>query len=176
LKHRELGTDLRESLGVIIRAARPDERVDVDRLLVDQWGDGVARKGELVGVRGLPALIAIEDGDIAGVLAYAVRGDECEVVSLHAVDPGHGTGRALMDAVLEVAVAEGCRRLWLVTTNDNTRALRFYQRWGMDVSALHHGAVDAARRDLKPSIPVRGRDDIPMRHEIELEREVTLPS
>jgi ribosomal protein S18 acetylase RimI-like enzyme len=46
-----------------------------------------------------------------------------------------GVGRALLDAVREEAVEAGCRRLWLVTTNDNTHALRFFQRWGLDLVA-----------------------------------------
>jgi RimJ/RimL family protein N-acetyltransferase len=50
----------------------------------------------------------------------------------------------------------GCRRIWLVTTNDNTRALQFYQRQGWDVVALHRDAVTAARRIKPPSRrPVR---------------------
>ena len=61
----------------------------------------------------------------------------------------------------------GARRLWLVTTNDNTHALRFYQRRGFDLVRLDRGAVDRARV-LKPSIPLEN-DGIPMRHELELE-------
>jgi hypothetical protein len=58
--------------------------------------------------------------------------------------------------------------LWLVTTNDNTHALRFYHRLGFRLAALHPGAVEAARR-LKPEIPLLGLDEIPIRDELELE-------
>jgi len=34
-----------------------------------------------------------------------------------------------MDAVLTYARTSGARRLWLVTTNDNVRAIGFYRRW-----------------------------------------------
>lgn len=63
---------------------------------------------------------------------------------------------------------EGARRLWLITTNDNTIALRFYQRRGFDLVALHRDAVTRARAELKPSIPLE-IDGIPLRHELELE-------
>jgi hypothetical protein len=60
-------------------------------------------------------------------------------------------------------------RAWLVTTNDNMRALRFYQRLGWELVAVHRGAVDRARETLKPEIPRVGNDGIPLRDEIELE-------
>jgi hypothetical protein len=58
--------------------------------------------------------------------------------------------------------------VWLVTTNDNLDALRFYQRRGLRLVAVHAGAVDEARR-LKPEIARVGEYGIPIRDEIELE-------
>jgi hypothetical protein len=58
-----------------------------------------------------------------------------------------------------------------VTTNDNLGALRFYQRRGLRLVALHVGAVAESRR-LKPSIPEVGHDGIPIRDELELELEL----
>jgi ribosomal protein S18 acetylase RimI-like enzyme len=73
-----------------------------------------------------------------------------------------------MDGILRHGRRTGARRIWLVTTNDNVRAIRFYQRWGMDlVGYLRHGA-DVSRR-VKPEIPERGGDGIPVRHELEFE-------
>ncbi|HSQ37731.1 MAG TPA: hypothetical protein VLS92_07565 [Acidimicrobiia bacterium] len=73
-------------------------------------------------------------------------------------------------------VAELCRRggwerPWLVVTNDNTPALRFYQCRGWDLAALQTGAVERDRL-LKPGIPLEGVDGIPVRHLLELERTV----
>jgi ribosomal protein S18 acetylase RimI-like enzyme len=70
--------------------------------------------------------------------------------------------------VREVATAAGCRRLWLITTNDNLDALRFYQRRGFELVAVHRDFREVARR-LKPSIPLEGNFGIPIRDEIELE-------
>ncbi|MFT4218235.1 MAG: hypothetical protein QM619_13770 [Micropruina sp.] len=52
--------------------------------------------------------------------------------------------------------------------NDNTRALRSYQRAGWDLVALHRDAMDDVRR-LKPGVPRHGMDGIPLRHQLELE-------
>lgn len=63
----------------------------------------------------------------------------------------------------------GCTRLWLVTTNDNLDALRFYQRRGFRLSRLRPGAVDLSRQTLKPEIPEVGTFGIAIRDELELE-------
>jgi ribosomal protein S18 acetylase RimI-like enzyme len=134
------------------------------------WGEpGVARLGELVDPTSLPGFVARLDGERAGLVTYAVRGDECEVVTLRSLREGRGVARALLDAVREAATEAGCRRLWLITTNDNLRALALYQRWGMDLVALHRHAVSDSRRRLKPSIPERGANGVPIAHELELE-------
>ena len=129
----------------------------------------VARLGELVDPTQLPGFVALADGERAGLASYAVRGEECELVTIRSLHEGRGVGRALLDAVRDAAVEAGCTRLWLITTNDNLRALELYQRWGMEIVAFHRHAVTEARRHLKPSIPERGTHGIPIAHELELE-------
>jgi GNAT superfamily N-acetyltransferase len=135
----------------------------------DSWGEPVvARRGELVHLTGLAGFVALLDGEKVGLVTYAVRGDECEVVSIRSLRESVGVGRALLAAVRESALAADCRRLWLITTNNNVRALEVYQRWGLDIAAFHRDAVTEARK-LKPSIPERDEHGIPIRHELELE-------
>jgi hypothetical protein len=76
------------------------------------------------------------------------------------------------DTRKEIARRAGCSRFWLITTNDNVDALRFYQRRGFRLAALHSGAVDDSRARLKPEIPEVGDHGIPIRDEIELEQEI----
>jgi hypothetical protein len=61
-----------------------------------------------------------------------------------------------------------CRRLWLVTTNDNRPALAFYQAAGWRQCAVHPGSIREARR-LKPQISLTGHAGIPIEDEIEFE-------
>ena len=147
---------------------RPLEPFDRS-LVIEHWGDTVARRGESIPIDGLPGFVAWIGSERAGIVTYAVRGDACEVVTLHSYRPRRGVGSALMDAARAAAVAAGCRRLWLITTNDNVGALGFYQRWGMDLCAFRRGAVDESRRTLKPSIPARDQHGVPIAHELELE-------
>ncbi len=139
--------------------------------LRDLWGDIVVSRGRVLDATELPGFVAEEDGQPAGLLTYRIAGNGCEVVTIDAFPQGSGAGTALLDAVAEAARAAGCRRVWLITTNDNLRALRFYQRRGFRLAALHRDALDRSR-ELKPSIPDVGLDGIPLRDELELERPV----
>jgi DNA-3-methyladenine glycosylase I len=78
-----------------------------------------------------------------------------------------GIGTALIDAVKVAAAEAGCRRLWLVTTNDNMNALRFYQKRGFVLVKINRNAIEFARK-LK-LVPLIGAEGIPLRDEIELE-------
>ncbi len=151
-----------------VRRSRPED--EVAEFLATRHATRVARRGELVDALAHPSLVAIVDGRLAGVLTYVIDGAACEVLTLHAAERFGGAGSALLDAVREVARAAGCMRLWLVTTNDNVDALRFYQRRGFRLVAVHAGAVDAARARLKPEIPEAGDHGIPLRDELELEQ------
>ena len=116
----------------------------------------------------LPGLVARIAGERVGLLTYEITGQACEVVTLDSLRPREGVASALIQAVAEIARQAGCSRLWLITTNDNLTALRFYQKRGFVLVAFHREAVNRARR-LKPEIPQFGEDGIPIRDEIELE-------
>ncbi|NUP04074.1 MAG: GNAT family N-acetyltransferase [Nonomuraea sp.] len=155
---------------ISVRPLEPRDLDVVTRVLTGSWGGSTVMavgRGEMVDAARLPGFVAHLGGDVAGVLTYADRGDAVEVITIDAVIPGKGVGRALLDAVRGVAAGRGAARLWLMTTNDNTHALRFYQRYGFDLVALHRHAADEARR-LKPAIPAES-DGIPIRHYLELE-------
>lgn len=116
----------------------------------------------------LPGLLAHEAGEAVGLLLHRADGDDCEVVALVAAREGAGAATALLERMRELAARSGWRRVWLVTTNDNARALAFFERRGLRRVAVHRGAVEAARR-LKPEIPARGAGGVPIRDEIEYE-------
>jgi ribosomal protein S18 acetylase RimI-like enzyme len=112
--------------------------------------------------------VAERDGERVGLLCYRDDGDGWWELAVISAVAGHtGVGSALVSAFLERIGPGG--RVWLVTTNDNVDALRFYQRRGFRIRAVRPGAVDEARRTLKPEIPELGRYGIPLRDEVELE-------
>jgi GNAT superfamily N-acetyltransferase len=153
-----------------VREATAADRDWIERFLDEHGSRRVARGGELVAPLGHPMLVAeTGDGQPTGLLTYVVTGGDCEILTLHAVDQWQGAGTALIDAIRQMAARRGCNRVWLVTTNDNVDALRFYQRRGFRIASVRPGAVDDARRAFKPEIPAVGQHGIPLRDEIELE-------
>jgi GNAT superfamily N-acetyltransferase len=153
-----------------IRVKLPIDEAWARTTLTEHWGSPMAAcLSGLHDASVLEGFIAEADGASAGLLTYRIVDDECEVVTLHSITPGVGAGTALLDAAADLARGRGCRRVWLTTTNDNLHALRFYQRRGWDLVALHHDAVTKQRRTVKPTIPELGNDSIPLRHALELE-------
>jgi ribosomal protein S18 acetylase RimI-like enzyme len=151
-------------------AAGEDDRVWLEGVWRKSWGDViVVSRGRVHRLADLPALIAWRGDERVGAATYRTDGDEAELTSIEATTSGQGVGSALIAAVAEAVRAAGARRLWLITTNDNVDALRFYQRRGFRLVRLHPGAVDEARR-LKPAIPEIGAHGIPIRDELELEK------
>lgn len=128
-----------------------------------RWGATVVSRGRVHALAELPAVLAELDGRPAGCLAFAPDAAALEVVTLDAFVPGRGIGHALLRAV-----AGRADRVWLVTTNDNVAAQRFYAAVGMTLVAVRHGAVKAARI-LKPGIPLVGEGGEPIEDELEYE-------
>jgi GNAT superfamily N-acetyltransferase len=120
----------------------------------------------------LPGFVAEVDGTPIGLASYRIEGDECELLTLDSRKWDSGAGTALLQAVADAARSAGCRRMWLNTTNDNIRAIRFYQRRGMRLAAARPGAVDLERVTIKPEIPLVGNDGIRIRDELEFELEL----
>ena len=137
--------------------------------LQERWSSSqVVSRGIVHQADTLPGFIANWKGKPAGLLTYHLDGDACEIVSLNSDIEGVGIGTALLEATKKQAASQGCRRLWLITTNDNVEAIRFYQKQGYELVAVHRNAIEQSRK-LKPSIPVIGLHGIPIRDEIEFE-------
>lgn len=146
----------------------PADRDTAVRWLTAAFGEPrVVSRGRAHDAADLDGFVAWVGDERRGLATHRDHDDERELVALVCDPERHGTGRALVEAVLADAWAAARRRVWLVTTNDNVDALAFYQRLGADLVGLHRHAVDEARA-LKPSIPPTGAHGIVLRHELEL--------
>ena len=161
-----------------IRPMRPDDHDRVGRLLVDAY-DAVGRFDD--GYRGFlrdpaqwaagctEALVAIDGDDRPiGCVGFVLPGDE----EFEGIDPpagdagfrflavapdaqGSGAGAALVDAVIDLARAHGCRRIAIHTMAFMTGAHRLYaakgfvHRHDLDV-VFPAGLGYAMTRDLAP--------------------------
>ena len=158
----------------VIRPLETSDRNWVAHFLDEHWSSTkVVSRGKAYYAHLLPGFAAEltdapEDAPAVGLLTYNIEGDDCEIITVDSLQSEMGVGTALLEAVIAVAREAGCKRVWLITTNDNLDALRFYQKRGFELVAVHRGALAEARK-LKPQIPIVGKDAIPLRDEIELE-------
>jgi len=154
---------------ISVRALEAGDADWVTATLQQVWGSvWVARKGELLDASTLPGHVAVSENSRVGLAIVAVRGDQYEILSLSALVDTQGIGSALMRHCIDEAQSMSSQRVWLTTTNNNFRAIEFYQRLGMNMCAFHRDGV-AASRKLKPSIPLRDEDGVAIAHELEFE-------
>jgi len=142
----------------------------VDDCIAESWGGPyIVTKGKIIDTRTNAGVVAIGDNGILGYALYNIADGECEITVLESLVENQGIGSALVEMIIKQASHEGCTRIWLITTNDNVRAIRFYQRIGFNLCAVHINALEESRK-LKPKIPLTGYDGIPIAHEFEFEK------
>jgi len=135
----------------------------------ENWGDEfVVAHGVIYHPDTLDGFVAFDGDEWIGEVTYTFSDDECEIVSLDSLREGQGIGTKLINAVVDESKKRNCKRVFLITTNDNLHALGFYQKRGFELVAVHRGAVNESRK-IKPGIPLIGMNNIPLRDEIELE-------
>ena len=139
-------------------------------LINKEWGsEKIVSRGNIHYAKALEGFIAFEKKDRIGVVTYKIMNMECEIVSLNSLKENRGVGTFLLDNVESLACSKGCTRIWLVTTNDNLRALRFYQKKGFKIRKVYNDIMKEYQV-LKPEIPLIGENGIEIRDEIELEK------
>lgn len=139
----------------------------------ENWGSSVmVSRGKKHRLDQSPGFVALENGIIIGLITYNIEEREFEILSLDSLRENNGIGSRLLASAVRQARESNCRRIWLITSNDNLYAMGFYQKRGFDMIAIHAGAIDEARK-IKPEIPAAASNGIPIRHEIEFEMNLT---
>lgn len=152
-----------------LREITDQDRDWLRRFIVERWGaDRMLAHGTLYYPHQHAGFAIFEGEQPIGVITYRLEAGVCEIITLDSSREGCGVGTALIETVIDRARQMRGTRVWLITTNDNVNALRFYQKRGFVLAALHREAVTRARQ-IKPEIPLIGEFGIPIRDEIELE-------
>jgi peroxiredoxin/ribosomal protein S18 acetylase RimI-like enzyme len=155
------------------RPTGPGDAAFVRAELLKHWGSTVIRsRGVPFDADRLEGFIAEVGGRPVGAITLAfstsATGPECEIITLSTCDEDRGAGTALLVRAFDEARARRCRRAFLTTSNDNLRALAFYQRRRMRICAVFPGMIDRYR-ETQPGIPLVAANGVPIRDEIELE-------
>lgn len=158
---------------ITIRPLNESDRDWLPRFFTEYWGsDSVVAQGVIHYARDLrDGFVAIRGDERVGLVTYEITADSCEIITLNSVHQSIGIGTLLIEAVVNAARQAGCKKIWLITSNDNMNGLHFYQKRGFELVAIYRGAITEARK-LKPEIPLIGDDGIPLRDEIKLEMNI----
>lgn len=141
-------------------------------LLQRRWGETLMMFGRIWKPDEYLALVAYNaNREILGVVTYATQKSMMLALTLDNFSPLRGVGYALLLGVMAIARKQGARTLRVVTTNDNTPALRYFQKLGFRIVAFYPDAV-SIYRTIAPDLPKIGVDSIPVRDSIELEMDL----
>jgi ribosomal protein S18 acetylase RimI-like enzyme len=152
-----------------VRYSTKDDRDWIIEVLLENWASNIiVTRGMTYEADKLPGIIVEIIGIRVGLLTYKIKNSELEIITMNAIEKGKGIGSALLNEAEKVARKNGCKRIWLITTNDNIDALGFYQRRDFEIVSIHRYAIEESRK-LKPQLPSVGKYGIPIRDEIELE-------
>ncbi|MGY5863486.1 MAG: GNAT family N-acetyltransferase [Candidatus Thorarchaeota archaeon] len=157
-----------------IRFAFAEDREWIRNLLRDTWfSTRIVTRGVLHEADQLPALVAeTRSSERVGLLTFTIVEKQLEIVILNSTRKRAGIGKRLVRAGEDLARRRNCSRVWVITTNDNSDAISFYETLGYNIVSVHKGAIEVSRK-LKPEIPLTGVDGVPITDEIELEKILT---
>ena len=142
----------------------------VNQFFIDNWfSTDMSIRGKIIDGTKLDGFLLQENETIIGLITYTFFEDICEIVSLDSKKENMGIGSALLKEIEKIAIDNQCKKMRLLTTNDNMRALQFYQKRGYCLTKLYPNAMEEVRKQ-KPSVPLIGDNGIPLRDEIELEK------
>jgi N-acetylglutamate synthase-like GNAT family acetyltransferase len=154
---------------MIIRKINENDRSVINEYLTHHFSSQkLVSRGEIHDSSTLPGIIACSDDAPLGFILYHVDGEECQIIAAVSIVQEEGIGRILMREMQGIIRSAGCTRLWLITTNNNIAAQKFYKSLGFKLVKTHLDAITNSRF-LKPEIPEKDSEGIPIKDELEYE-------
>ena len=155
-----------------IRPVIDEDKEWITNFLTERWGSPIIiTRGKIHHGNQLSGFVAEDKNEKIGLITYDIENEKCEITSLDSLIENIGVGSNLIEKLKTKASSSGCEKLWLVTTNDNRKAIRFNQKRGFNLVAVYPDAVEKSRK-LKPEIPLIGYDGIKIKDEIALEMKI----
>lgn len=144
----------------------------INQFFINNWfSTDMVLRGKIIDCTKVDGFLIKEDDEIIGLITYKLFGDICEIVSLDSKKENIGIGTSLLKEAENIAINNHCKKMRLITTNDNVRALQFYQKRGYCLTKLYSNAMDEVRK-IKPDVPMASENGIPLRDEIQLEKDL----
>lgn len=144
----------------------------VNNFFVQNWySTDMSVRGKIIDGTKLDGFLLQDDNEVIGLGTYKFYGDVCEIVTFDSKRENIGIGTAILKLIEQVAIENNCTKMRLITTNDNLRALQFYQKRGYSLTKIYPNEMDEVRK-VKPNVPIIGENGIPLRDELELEKDI----
>ncbi len=151
-----------------VRDATPQDRLAIEAICDQAWGEtDLDAFGTTFDVTAGENLVAMTDGELAGMVSLAVHEGELAIVllSVYPRYQGRSVGTALLRAAFERAVEKGLPFVKAAVSNDDIPSLYFYLRMSFVIYDIAIGAiVDTI------GATSAGFAGIPIRDEIRLRR------
>lgn len=151
---------------------RKTNKEDIDwikEFFTSEWGgDSIISRGKIYKPENLDSFVAEENNEKLGLITFFIENGEMEIVSFNSMKQGQGIGTMLLEKVVDLGRRNKIKRIFLITTNDNLNALKFYQKRNFCLCKIYPNSMKEVRK-LKPQIPEIGENGIPLRDEIEFE-------
>jgi len=164
---------MKERLNFIKELPQEGNIDDIAEFLSDHWGSiKVVSRGKVTDATLIPRIVVRgSNNSLVGLATYLIDREtqNCELVSINSDIEGFGIGTKLIGMVEADAKENGCKRIWLITTNDNPEAAAFYVKRGYRLTKVHLNILEKSR-ELKPQIPKVGKHGIPLLDEWEFEK------
>lgn len=157
-----------------IRPATGDDEAWLERQSLSLGGPVIVNAGELIDLRKFPSFVAAQSGQPVGFVTFRCGAPRADVLAINVLERGAGIGTALLAKAEAVVRENGASCIRICTTNDNTRAFRFYQQHRYVVRDYWVGgfADVLKQKGLQPETEVMGEDAIRIRDIIILEKPV----
>jgi ribosomal protein S18 acetylase RimI-like enzyme len=118
--------------------------------ITEHWGSSmIVSKGKIFNSAELKGFICKENNNIVGLITYRIENNECEIVSLNSTVENRGLGTSLINKMINHSRKNNYQRIWVMTTNDNTKAIRFYQKRGFEWVGYYKDSIQKSKKSIK---------------------------
>lgn len=157
---------------LLYRKILSEDRNWITKFIAEHWGSEqvVVHKTKYYPSK-LKGFLVENTKEIIGLITYKIENKNCEIVTLNSIEENKGIGGHLVNLVIEEAKRKGCKKIWLITTNDNIKAIYFYQKLGFSLIKVYPKAVEKSRK-IKPEIPLINEKGIPISDELEFQLKI----
>jgi len=152
---------------IIYRQILNKDKKWINSFLGKHWGSNkVIAHNKIYYPIKLKGFIAENKKNKIGLITYKIEKRNCEIVTLNSEVENKGIGTNLVNMVITEAKKKKCKKVWLITTNDNIKSIYFYQKLGFQLIKVYPDAVKESRK-IKPEIPLKSHNGIKINDELE---------